>query len=94
MRNFVFITDCVSSTGEKINAMKDKSIDVSYKTFFRHVDWKTVSKMLGYDLHPSQGLTLKNDWHVSYHKSEYDGRPCYYLVWSAIEYVFCKEKNE
>lgn len=38
-----------------------------------------------------QGLTLKKDWHVSYHKSTYQGRPCYFMCHSAIEYVFVKD---
>lgn len=35
-------------------------------------------------------LTLKKDWHVSYHRSTYQGKPCYFMVHSAIEYVFVK----
>jgi len=36
-------------------------------------------------------LTLKKDWHVSYHRSTYQGKPCYFMVHSAIEYVFVKD---
>lgn len=89
MSKFEFVTDCVSSTASVINDMKDRSREITYDTFFRYVDWRSVSEMLGYDLHPKQGLTLKNDWHVGYYRSVYRGRKCYYLVWSAIEYVFC-----
>lgn len=35
-------------------------------------------------------LTMKKDWHISYHKSVYQGRPCLYFVHSAIEYVFVR----
>ena len=35
-------------------------------------------------------LTLKKDWHVGYSKSTYQGKPCYFITHSAIEYVFVK----
>jgi hypothetical protein len=35
-------------------------------------------------------LTMKKDWHISYHRSVYQGRPCLYFVHSAIEYIFVK----
>ena len=34
------------------------------------------------------GLRLKDDWHVGYFKSTYDGKPCYYIDHSRIEYIF------
>ena len=36
-------------------------------------------------------LTLKKDWHVSYHRSTYQGKPCFFMDHSAIEYVFVKD---
>ena len=83
-----FITNCVSSTEEAISNMIEQSKDITYKTFFKRVDWVEVSRMLGYDLHPSNGLTIKNDYHVSYSKSKYKGKSCHYVTWSAIEYIF------
>jgi hypothetical protein len=70
--------------------MVDQSRDITYRTFQKHAkgltDW---AREMGYVRDPQHGgLSLKNDWHVSYHKSEYDGRPCYYLVHSAIEYIW------
>lgn len=48
----------------------------------------------GVDYHEvarNRPLTLKKDWHVSYHRSVYLGKPCYFMVHSAIEYVFVKD---
>ena len=36
------------------------------------------------------GLRFEKDWAISYHKSVYDGMPCYYFDHSRIEYIFCK----
>ncbi len=83
-----YYTNCIGSTAEAINNMIDRAREITYKTFLKHVDWREVSEMFGYDLSPKQGLTLKNDWHIGYYKSVYKGRPCYYLTHSAIEYIF------
>lgn len=48
----------------------------------------------GVDYHEvarNRPLTLKKDWHVSYHRSVFQGKPCYFMVHSAIEYVFVKD---
>jgi len=34
------------------------------------------------------GLTLRRDYHVRYYKSRYGDSPCYFIVHSAIEYIF------
>ena len=47
------------------------------------VDYQEVAR--------NRPLTLKKDWHVSYHRSTYQGKPCYFMVHSAIEYVFVKD---
>jgi len=85
----LYTTCCIHSTGEAINAMKDKAREITYRTFRKNTegldDWALA---MGYVLHPSQGLTLKRDWHVGYYKSEYNGKPCYYLTHSAIEHIW------
>jgi GNAT superfamily N-acetyltransferase len=71
--------------------MVDASTDVTRKTFLKHVDRESlreVEKSLGYFEHPSQGLTMAGDWHVSYHRGYFIGKPVYYFVHSAIEYIF------
>lgn len=81
-----FLTDCVScGDGPAINRMKDLATPISYDTFRKRVSISEVSKMLGYS---RDSLTLKNDWHVAYFRSFYKGQPCYFLVWSAIEYIY------
>ena len=92
MKQFYFYISCVESTYEKIRDMIDNSIKITYRTFFKYVDLKEVSEILGYDLYPTQGLTIKNDWHVSYHKGKYEGELCYFLRHSAIEYIFLSER--
>lgn len=84
-----YTTCCVYSTAEAIHALKDSAREISYRTFRKHADdldqW---AESMSYALHPSQGLTLKQDWHVAYYKGTYLGRPCYFLVHSAIEHIW------
>lgn len=90
MKNYFYLTNCVNSTGELINNMVDTAREVTRRTFFKYVDWKYISSMLGYETHPKQGLMLCNDYHVSYYKGKYAGKNCYYICWSGIEYIFVK----
>ena len=86
-----YIGDCVSLGGPGITQMVDDAIDISYRTFRRQVGGKEVdhwASRYGYEKHPSQGLTLPADWHVSYHRSKWQGKRCYYLRWSAYEHVW------
>lgn len=87
---FVFETTCVASTAELINAMTEKAKQVTYRTMLKHCpDLLEFAEGLGYGRR-SPDLTLKKDWGVSFWKSTYDGRPCYYFCWSMIEHIWVK----
>lgn len=82
-----FLTNCIESDGRSINDMKQAATMIVRRTFLRHVDRSSlndIEKELGY----GRDFPMSKDWHVSYHKSTYRGKPCIYFVWSAIEYVF------
>ena len=86
-----FRTSCVNSTGQAIRDMVDRATDITRKTFLRHVDRAErlcIERDLGYSQFRDGGLQMANDFHVSYHKSIYLGRKCYYFCHSAIEYIF------
>ncbi len=94
-RDFVYLTNCVNcpgpNPGETINAMVDRARDITRRTFLTWVDplaFGLAQESLGYEAHPTRGLTMAGDWHVSYHKSRFRGEPCVYFQHSAIEYIF------
>lgn len=68
--------------------MNEAAVDVTYRTVLRHceglLEW---AQRVGYDVH-GPGIKLKDDWHVSFCKSVYCGRPCYFVRWSAIEHIW------
>ncbi len=86
---YEYHTSCISSTATLIHEMIDAAIDVTYQTMLKHcpglIDWAVEQ---GYERHGRDGLTLKKDWAVSFHRSKYRGRRCYYVCWSAIEFIF------
>lgn len=74
--------------------MIDAAEQITRRTFLRHVDRQqldTLTDLLGYVQHPSQGLTLAQDRAVGYYRSRLHGQRVYFFRWSAIEYVFAQE---
>lgn len=86
-KQFIYETCCVNSTAEKIQDMVDNAIEITYRTFSKYVDIKSIEQQFGYGNY----LRLKNDYHVSFHRSKYDGRLCYYMRHSGIEYIYTKQ---
>ena len=89
-----YLTCCVHSTAELIDAMTDSAREITYRTLRRVIggdildEWASNMK---YDVGNERGgLRLKDDWHVTYHKSTYDSKPCYYIQHSGIEYIFTR----
>jgi len=91
---YLFYNNCVNwprSDFEGLLKMIDDSIDITRRTFLKHVDSSglaDIAENLGYCWHHSQGLTMAGDWHISYHRSKLHGKRVYYFKHSAIEYVF------
>jgi len=87
-----YICNCVSSgDGRAIREMVDRARDITRRTFLRHVsrdDLDECERALSYAVGRERGLRMANDWHVSYHRSTFRGRPCVYFRYSAIEYIF------
>jgi len=74
-----------------LSDMTDRAIDISRKTFLKHIDredLRDIEEGLGYEQHPSRGMTMAGDYAVSYHRSKLHGKTVYYFRHSAIEYVF------
>ena len=83
---------CVDSTAEKIDAMVVQAREITYKTARQSIGGATLDEWaqgMSYDTGNERGgLRLKNDWHVGYHRSRYEAKPCVYIYHSAIEYIF------
>ena len=99
MNEYRFYSTCVAWPRRKMPDLIDmlnRSQDITRKTFIKHVshdDMCLLAVLLGYSRHHKQGLTLKQDWHVSYHRSMLNGNRVYYFKRSGIEYVFTQPKE-
>lgn len=92
MSDFWYHTSCVQAKGDDINDMRHHSgmVEVTYQTMRRHcVDLMVWARSMGYD----RWLPLSKDPIVSYHKSTYRGKLCYYLVHSAIEHIWLQPEE-
>lgn len=96
--SWFFLTDCINSDGDSINEMKRGAKEIKYEAMRRAVGDAFVDKqfLLGYDVGqkgvPKRGsLRMSKDWAVSYWKGKYQGEPCYFFIWSHIEYIFVKQ---
>jgi hypothetical protein len=88
-----YLTSCVDSTYEAIRNLVDNSRSISYRTAHRRIGRAALAEVFpcyDWDRKRSRAcyLPMKADWHVSYHKGRYLGRPVYYVRHSAIEYIF------
>jgi hypothetical protein len=85
MPKFTYQTCCVEAKGSDIREMSDNAQEVTYATFARRcAGVQTWARVHGYDRY----MPLSKDWHVSYYKGQYRAQPCYFLVWSGIEFIW------
>ena len=97
-----FIGDCVSFNSrslkdrEALSDMVDNYRDVSYRTLIRHVPVALLAELFPHCAwgpgQPSE-LRLKDDWSVRFCRSTIWGKRCYYVRWSAIEFIFMEENH-
>ena len=92
MEKLKFRYDCVNPENkEELFHIVDNNQEITFDTFKKRInleDFKSLCRNLVYAVGKENGLHIKDDWHVSYHKARYHGKPIYFLKHSAIEYVF------
>lgn len=91
MKKFKYFRNCVDHSQREVhllNDMIDNARDITWKTFSKHCDCKDLIRNLGYVVGNENGMKIQDDYAVSFYKSKYNGKPCYYIRHSAIEYIF------
>jgi hypothetical protein len=96
-KRYHYYTNCVAWPEHLVHCngglidMIDQAKEIKRDTFLRRVDeadLMNLERLLGYESHYKQGLTMAADWAVSYHSSKLFGSRVYYFRYSSIEYVF------
>jgi hypothetical protein len=92
VNRYRFLTSCVNADGDDIIKMVDAARRITYRTFMKHAERDDVKRLPYFDAYvwgPGGGtLRLRTDPYVHFARSRYQGRRCYYVQHSAIEYVF------
>lgn len=95
--DYRYTTNCVNCDRnfmDDLHHIIDNSKQITRKTFRTHVNLEELGWLeedLGYVHDSRNGLTMKDDWHVTYHKSKMiNGNIVYYLQQSGIEHIFTK----
>jgi hypothetical protein len=89
-----YVLNCTNlKHGKPIQDMIDEAEDISWEEFNKYISNQELRSIFGdiydYDNQDNKvGLKIQDDYAVSFHKSFFQGVPCYYLVHSAIEYIF------
>lgn len=87
-RSFRYVTNCTNAIGSDIDNMVNSGVRITRRTFLGYVEpsgMKILERALGYD----HRLPMSRDWHVSYYKGTFRGKPAVWFDHSRIEYIFC-----
>ena len=87
MKEFNYETCCVDAKGKDIQEMVDIGRQITYNTVKKHCDLSVFDNI--YQGCPQ--LSLGKDYAVSFYKSKFQGRSCYFVEHSAIEHIFTQE---
>ncbi len=91
MKKYIYKTNCTRSSAFDLELMYEKSREITFETFSRKCEWRELAKSLGYSIFREKSLKLKNDPCVSFYKSVFKGRSCYYMVQSCVDHVFLED---
>jgi hypothetical protein len=88
---YTYVTCCVDCPDvPALSNMIDIAMGITYATAAKYIDMQKTNRMLGYT--GCGKLTLKTDYHVSFYRSKYQGKRCYFIKHSCIEYIYTKRR--
>lgn len=80
-----YIGNCIGMRPSFVNALKDSSIEITFTTFYKHVDKQEIKEMFPvYDKY----MKIEDDYAVSCHRSKHKGKFYYFIKHSSIEYIW------
>ena len=78
-----FIGTCVGLPQSSLEAYDETERDISYRTFRRHVGGDVVR-----EIDEAVGVPVGKDWHVSFGRGIYEGKPAVCMHHSAIHDLY------
>ena len=92
-RKAVLVARCCDgrATLDELQHLYEHDREITFETFARNVDLKEVSEELGYAYGRGEaGVRLRKDPFVRFYRSEFRGKRCWHLDWSAIDHIYIK----
>lgn len=88
---YVYKGSCIDSTAQLIQDMTQKSHRISWKTFKKHIKCgRKFLLIIGAIFEETTDKQIEAcDW-IAFRKSKFNGKPCYYIDWSSIEWIWVK----
>lgn len=94
---FRYAGNCTDgTTAPYLQDMMDDAKRITYRTFVNAVGLDSMREIFGdYAWGYQRGeIRMKNDPYVYYYRSRYNGKPCYYVRHSGIEYIFVSDDED
>jgi hypothetical protein len=91
-----YVGNCTNNhVAPHLQDMMDTAKEITYRTFVKSVGLDNVQGIFAdYSWGYQRGdLRMKNDPYVRYYRSSYNGKLCYYVRHSGIEYIFVEDKE-
>ncbi len=92
MKQIIYVGSCVNNTENFVNAVMEKAIDITYRTFIKHVPKQELINLFPVYDWGAPGLHIEDDYAVSFKRSIWKGDFVYIVRHSSIEYFFREKK--
>lgn len=82
---------------DQLEDMMDQAEEVTYDFLVHNVGKNVVAEVFhdyNWTRNPKNGLMMKDDYHVRYYQSRFLDEPCFYVVHSAIEFIFVRSDSK
>ena len=92
----ISLGNCVILSEAEVMAYDETEKMISHKVFRSHFTrgmYNALSEDFKYEIDPRAGLTLKNDWHISFGRGTLNGRKVICMHHSAIHYFFLADSE-
>jgi hypothetical protein len=92
-----YVGNCTDQhTAPHLEDMMDAAKRITYRTFVQAVGLDNVREVFrDYAWgHQRNDIRMKNDPYVYYYRSTFEGKPCYYVRHSGIEYIFVQDEDD
>lgn len=98
MELYRLVVRCVDVAPNEVHLLQglyDSSREIKFLTFARNTVWKPLASRMGYvTKRGAKGMRLSQDRSVRFYRARWGDKPCYYMVHSAVDFIFLQNVEE